>query len=168
MTPKLHSIGRVAGKHGFSGELSLALNSGFDHHTILKGSFIFVEFDGKGVPFLIEHFKSQTGIIKLSDINSTEDAANLEGRNVLYALEEEPEDALLSGFEGFLLMNNGSIIGKIEDVVEYPAGFMLRIKSEENEILIPWVEDWLVNIDPEKGIIEMDLPDGLVDLYNEN
>ena len=34
----------------------------------------------------------------------------------------------------------------------------------ESQILLPQVEDWITGVDPDKKIIYLDLPEGLLDL----
>jgi ribosomal 30S subunit maturation factor RimM len=60
---------------------------------------------------------------------------------------------------------DNTIIGQIQAVEEYPAGWMLVIKnSTDPEFLIPWVDDWFIEADENKKIVELDLPEGLLEL----
>jgi 16S rRNA processing protein RimM len=164
MIPPLHSIGRVAGKHGFNGEVSIVLHKGNKAVNIKKGNFLFIEFDGKGVPFLVEQYKSQSAIIKLTDINSVEEAAELEGKTLwLEGAASQPEFTGLD-LRGFSLEAAGRKIGEIASVESYPAGEMLLIRNGAAEILIPLVEDWILGADSKTKNIVMDLPEGLLDL----
>lgn len=163
MIPPLHSIGRVAGKHGFSGEISIAFNRGIDPVNIKKGNFLFIEFDGKGVPFLIEQFKAGAGVVKLMDINDIREAEELEGRTVLVPGDEDAsgEDQDILGFQ---IICNNTNIGHIISIESYPAGDMLILEKDGQEIMIPLVEDWIVEVDEENQCLVMDLPEGLLDL----
>jgi 16S rRNA processing protein RimM len=163
MIPPLHSIGRVAGKHGFSGEISIVLHKGSKPDMIKKGNFLFIEFDGKGVPFLIEQYKAQSGVVKLCDVTNIEESAALEGRSIWIVGEAQSEvqewDVI-----GFSLLANNNNLGKIKGVEIFPAGPMLQIEGTDAEILIPWVEDWIADVNVKKKCITMDLPEGLLDI----
>lgn len=163
MIPPLHSIGRVAGKHGFSGEISIAFNRGIDPVNIKKGNFLFIEFDGKGVPFLIEQFKAGAGVVKLSDINDIRDAEELEGRTVLIPGDNSDSEGD-QDLHGFQIICNNTGIGQIIAIESYPAGDMLILEKDGQEIMIPLVEEWIVEVDEDNKCLVMDLPDGLLDL----
>lgn len=165
MLPKLHSAGRVAGKHGFSGEIHLALNSEIDPKSIQQGNFLFVEFDGKGVPFLIESWREKSRIVKLVDIDNSDSASELEGKTLLLESPDFEEEDNEGSLVGFAVKANNILIGHIQAVEEYPAGWMLVIKNEhQQEILIPWVDDWFVSANENKKLVELDLPEGLLEL----
>jgi 16S rRNA processing protein RimM len=165
MLPKLHSAGRVAGKHGFSGELHLALNSDIDSKSIQQGNFLFVEFDGKGVPFLIESWREKSRIVKLIDVNDSTRASELEGKTLLLEAPHFEEEDNEGSLVGFAVKVDNTIIGQIQAVEEYPAGWMLVIKnSTDPEFLIPWVDNWFIEADENKKIVELDLPEGLLEL----
>ena len=55
-------------------------------------------------------------------------------------------------------------IGIIEEIIEYPQQEMAAIKFQEKEVLIPLNEQLILTIDAENKVIEMDLPDGLLEL----
>lgn len=165
MKPSLHSIGRVAGKHGFSGEISLILVDSADRKAIKKGNFIFVEFDGKGVPFLIESCKANATVVKLTDVDNMEEAAELEGKTIYSTLKPLSNlDSPNLEIAGFDLYQNQVKLGTIINVEEYPAGLMLVVEIEQNQVLIPLVESWILSVSPESRMIEMNLPDGLIEL----
>ncbi len=168
MLPLLHTIGRVAGKHGFHGYLVLHFNSEIFAKAINQGDFLFVSIDGKGVPFLIERFNPKSGIVKLADVENEIFASELEGLEIL---TEKPMDMAEDqkfngeswiGLKLFDIQNNS--IGKIVKIEEYPAGLMLLVLNETREILIPLVEEWILEISEKDGILVMDIPNGLVDL----
>ncbi|MBS3914089.1 MAG: 16S rRNA processing protein RimM [Bacteroidetes bacterium] len=164
MMPQLHSVGRVAGKHGYNGEISLFLERQSIADQIKKGNFLFIEFDGKGVPFLIESFKRNATVVKLADIKNERDAEELEGRPVFLEtpIEREDEDSELLGFQ--ICNADGIVVGVVINIEEYPAGPMFILESDGKSFMIPFVETWVLEVNPKKKTIHLDLPEGLVDL----
>lgn len=166
MLPALYPIGRVAGKHGFHGDLMLHFHQESFSETIHKGDYLFIRLEGKGVPFLIERFQPKSGIVKLADVDNESQASALEGMEIM--TQTEPEDAeegletLLTGYE--LHLEQGNVIGTITAVEEYPAGWMLLVNGTANELLIPLVEDWIVGIDEAHKLLVMNIPEGLTEL----
>ena len=56
-------------------------------------------------------------------------------------------------------------VGEIVEVREMPTQYLIVVETEEGEqVLIPFVEDFIVDIDEAEGVIYMDLPAGLVDM----
>ena len=56
-------------------------------------------------------------------------------------------------------------VGEIVEVREMPTQYLIVVETEEGEqVLIPFVEDFIVDIDEAEGVICMDLPAGLVDM----
>ena len=67
-------------------------------------------------------------------------------------------------FIGHVIYNNNSIIGKIIDIVENKNQDLFEVVVNEKRILIPIVDEFVVNIDNDNKKIIMNLPKGLTDL----
>lgn len=167
MIPPLTRIGRISAKHGFKGEVSIAPEDPSFTKNIKKGNFLFIEFDGKGVPFLIEHCNAGGSIVKLEDIDSEEAAKAIIGLPIL-AEKSNAKQRRIPDFDhlvGFVIRDTHSdFTATISQVEIFPQGPMLEVKSQENNHLIPLVEEWIVSIDEENRIIGMNLPDGITEI----
>ena len=61
--------------------------------------------------------------------------------------------------------NRGKLLGKITHVDDSTINLIFNVESPEGKhILIPASEDFIRNIDTGKKIIEVSLPEGLLDL----
>jgi len=56
------------------------------------------------------------------------------------------------------------VLGEIKEIIEYPQQEMAAIIIKEKEVLIPLNEQLILEIDEEKKLISMDLPEGLLNL----
>lgn len=164
MKTPLHSIGRVAGKHGFNGEIALHIDQNQYLSQIKKGNFLFIDFDGKGVPFLIESVKSNATVVRLEYVVNPEEATELTGRSVSVESQTGSEYKSEFNFVGYSLIAGEQVIGKVTVVELYPAGEMMTVITNGTEILIPLVESWIVSVNEEAGELVMDLPEGLTEL----
>lgn len=167
MIPPLTPIGRIAGKHGFRGELNLVIDRDQARKVIKKGNFLFVEFDGKGVPFLVESVSASGNIVKLSDVSNEKEAAALNGRPILIESSKAGKSSTspFEGLNGFAIQDiKHGTVGTVISVQEFPQGLMLTLESERGEVLIPAVEDWITAVDEDRRTITMNLPEGLIDL----
>jgi 16S rRNA processing protein RimM len=66
-----------------------------------------------------------------------------------------------------MVVENGIELGKIEEVIEQPHQLMVTILYKGNEAYIPLHEESLKGVDHGKKIVQVVLPDGLLDLYME-
>jgi 16S rRNA processing protein RimM len=55
-------------------------------------------------------------------------------------------------------------LGRVVDVIEDGGGILLRVVSDERELLVPFVEAYLRSVDIDGGRIELDLPVGLIEV----
>jgi 16S rRNA processing protein RimM len=56
-------------------------------------------------------------------------------------------------------------IGKVLEVIEQPLQILLRLEIQGKEVLVPLNESTLVGIDRKKQVINVSLPEGLLDIY---
>ena len=55
-------------------------------------------------------------------------------------------------------------IGEVAAVRENGGGLLLEIRDDKRTVLVPFVRDYLISIDPADGPIEFDLPEGLLEV----
>ncbi|HXA02830.1 MAG TPA: hypothetical protein VNW99_12625, partial [Cytophagaceae bacterium] len=63
---------------------------------------------------------------------------------------------------------NLGMLGKITEVYIMPGQEMLAMAWKEKEVLIPVNEHILLKADHKKKILQVDLPEGLLDLYMDD
>lgn len=61
-------------------------------------------------------------------------------------------------------IEDGHLIGLIEEILEPGGPLLLQVKMEDHEVLIPFVKDICIDITPEKKTIRVRMPDGLESL----
>ena len=153
--------GTLTKVHGTKGELRFLP----DFHFTLK-EWVFLSVKGKPVPFFIESIKGSDDapILKLRYVDTADLAEKLVGKTVLIpgkakrksiAFEEE-----LSGFTIYDACEKP--LGKIIRLLEMPQQVLAEININNQLVLIPIVEDWILNFDKRKKRIDMDLPLGLL------
>jgi 16S rRNA processing protein RimM len=90
-------------------------------------------------------------VLKLSGLNSIEDAKKMMGFQIYVPYEDLPELGE-DEYYMFQLMNSkvyyedGEYIGVVEDVMETGSNDVIQIKGEE-EVLIPLIKDYILNFD---------------------
>ena len=122
---------------------------------------------------LVEHLKNEKeAILKLEEVDSREAALKLYNKEIFVEkklVRENPitkeKENEFSIFLGFIISDQElGLIGKIIDIAEYPQQIMAFVEYEGKEIMIPLNETFILEIDPEKKTISMDLPRGLISI----
>ncbi len=164
-------IGRLAASIGLEGEIILEHNLG--NRSDLKGvQAIFISSnDDKMLPYFLASTKASKPnevIIKLEDIDTKEKARRLTPKDV-WLLEkdfnqhrsQESPIALL----GFHIINKGEDLGEIIEVFDMPHQTLCTIIIKEKEVMIPVHPDNTIRLDKKEKTIEVDVPDGLLEIY---
>lgn len=163
-------IGFFRKTHGVHGEVVLE----FEEHSVFsveESERFFVELEGLLVPFFIAdeglRFKSsKSAIVKLDWVDSEKYAKRLVG-NSAYLYKDEIVDEPEEGeelFKGYLLKDPVlGEIGTIEEVDDYAGNIVFTVSYNGAEILVPYNEELLVEINEDQKIILLNLPEGLLE-----
>lgn len=164
-------IGYLKKTHGVRGEMVLEFEPQYEF-SIENSDRFFVEIDGLLVPFfLVEdgfRFKTnETAIVTFNGVETEKYAKRLVGSAVFLFKQEIhfEQDAESDGrLEGYTLWDtNLGEIGKIEYIDDYSGNIVFTVDYNGTELLVPFNEDFLVEIDAEKMIIRLKLPEGLIE-----
>ena len=160
----LQQIAKVLKSNGTDGGLLVGFRD-IDPNEISLEEPVFIPFDGLPVPFFMRSLTprgSSRAIVHLLDVNTLEDAEELVGATLWASWEEEEtEDDLFGELVGWTLVGAGRITG----LLDIPANPCLEVqKTNGASVLIPFAEDLIVSVDPQRQELRMALPDGLLDL----
>lgn len=164
-------IGKLVSAFGISGEL--VLQHHFGKKTSLKDlPAIFLE-DRKDsfLPWFVESSKARLAdevLVKLEGVNDREAALKLLQKEVWLPEAQAQQFAAKSApisLLGYVIVNNKEPIGPILELIEQPHQLLCRLEIEGKEVLIPLHEESLQKIDHKKRVINVELPDGLLDIY---
>ena len=160
----LQQIAKVLKSNGTDGGLLVGFRD-IDPEDISLGEPVFIYFDGLPVPFFISSLTQRgnsRAIIHLNDVTSLEDAEELVGQSVWVDWEEEEGDEEgLGDLVGWTLVGAGRITG----FLDIPANPCLEVETKNGtSVLVPFHEDLILSADPDARVLEMEIPDGLLDL----
>ena len=160
----LQQIAKVLKSNGTDGGLLVGFRD-IDPEDISLGEPVFIYFDGLPVPFFISSLTQRgnsRAIVHLNDVTSLEDAEELVGQSVWVDWEEEEGDEEgLGDLVGWALAGAGRITG----FLDIPANPCLEVETKNGtSVLVPFHEDLILSADPDARVLEMEIPDGLLDL----
>ncbi len=164
-------IGYITKTKGLKGEVQMYFE--FEAYEDLELDVLFVEMNGKMVPFFVDKHKlypNSTALFYFEDIDHIDKAQPLVKKKVYLPLSKMPErgedDFTYNDLKGYSVSDEThGQLGEIIEVNEYPQQFVATVLYQEKEILFPLNEDMIVEIDEEEKILYVDLPEGLLDLY---
>jgi len=161
-------IGRITRYRGIIGEVELQFtNDAFDRG---EAEYLVLKRDGILVPYFWEEYRfknDSTVILKLVDIDTEATARWLVGAEVFYpaaAISEEDADTLpsLKALVGFEVSDQQDrSLGRITDVDDSSVNILLSLSSGH---LIPFHDDFLLHHDLQKKVLQLNLPEGILDL----
>ena len=162
--PDLQYLGEFIKLFSFKGELIF--------YSELKSVFVenldslFVNFNESYVPFQIIKVKSHKKNnyrTQLQNVNSESEAKRLLKKDI-YVERIENSDNSDYLVDNFKVYNNNKYIGVVISTINKTEQSIMEVKMSDKVVLIPLVDQFIVEINDEELKIDMDLPEGLLDL----
>ena len=159
----LIQVGRIRSPAGLRGELHVELLSDVPGR-FAEGQEVLI----RGVLHSIQCARSTTKglLVKFKGIDSQQAGEELRNEPVFIGKEHAPP--LPSGtYYHYQLLDmcvvtaNGDELGLITDILQTGANDVYVVKGAEKETLVPALADVVKTVDTERGVMVVDLPDGL-------
>lgn len=164
---EVYKIGRLGKVHGVKGEISFQVDD--DVFDRVDADYLILDIDGILVPFFMEEYRFKTDsnvLMKFEGIDTQERARELTGYDVYFPRElSENDEENISWAEiiGFNLIDaqTGNTVGTIASVDDSTINILFELEDGK---LIPASEELITNIDTKKHQIEINLPEGILEL----
>jgi len=163
-------LGTIVSKFSFKGEILLKVDSDEIEFKNLKT--LFLETDGALVPFEIENVmlhKSSLLRLRLENIDSEEKAIKILRSKVYLPKKDLPK---LSGNKFYfheiinfsVIDNNFGDIGTVVRVNDQTSQPILIVSKNDKELMIPLVDEFLVEVKRKEKKLIFNLPEGITEL----
>lgn len=165
-------LGKIAKKFSFKGEVLLYLDT--DQPELYENmESVFVDLGKNLVPFYIETAQLHKGDflrVKFEDVDTEAEADEILGSEVYLPLSALPP---LEGNQfyfheiiGFAVEDQRlGPIGEIVGVNDTTAQPLFEIEWNTRQILVPMIDDFIIEVNRAQKKIILNTPEGLVDLY---
>jgi len=170
---ELVPVGHFRKPHGTKGEIVFSFTDAVAGLTCnpLNNVFLICEIDGIFVPFRIENSRSITdssAYIQLKTIDSEAKARELVHKEVFLPKNQvgvavKNDSLTYDYFIGFTLIDEQ--LGKIGSIVDVDAttiNTLFIVENGNEEILIPAVEEFILQVNENQKELIMTLPEGLI------
>ena len=167
--PERVAVGRVLRPHGVRGEVVVQVLSDVPGR-LAPGSTVLGTRDGKPpIPLAVEtHREHKSGaVVRFAGCGDRDRAEEL--RDLLLEVDRSEVPAAPEGtYYWYQLLGcrceaDGEDLGEVVDLLEDGGGLLLVVSDGEREVPIPFVQSFLKNVDVERGQIELELPEGLLE-----
>lgn len=166
-------FGRLTKTFGSIGQMILFADVD-DPSKYLKLDKIFVEIENQLIPFFVNEIKVHGNqfIIGLNNVKTISQAQLLGGRKIYLPVEYLPD---LSGtrfyyheIPGYTVIDVAfGLVGKVLKVIDLPQNPLFEIDCNGKKVLIPISDEIILNVDRKDGIVTVEAPEGLIELYLE-
>lgn len=167
---EVYKIGTLTRVHALKGELSFSFTD--DVWERVDADYLMLCIDGIMVPFFLEEYRFRSdsvALVKFHDVDSADDAQEYVGCDVYFphslTPEETPDELRWGYFTGFRVEDEvHGFLGTISHVDDSTSNVLFYVQGEKTELMIPAVEDFILDINPTERVVKMRVPDGLLDL----
>jgi 16S rRNA processing protein RimM len=161
-------IGRTGRPHGLKGELGLVIDEIYLEDLESAKALLIGQ---PPIPYFVERLIGGGKLrVKLENFDSREAVSLLANRPVSLPAEQvtvSPETAATPYDEliGYTIVSAGyPDLPPIEDIIDLPEHYLAGISWEKRSVYIPLHPDLIEDVDEERRIVQMNLPQGLLDL----
>jgi 16S rRNA processing protein RimM len=163
-------IGKVVAAHGLQGAVILTHVVG-QSDWLKKDDVLFLELNkGSYIPFFVTGVKASGDdeyVVNLEDVAQVEQAKKLVGKHAyvkedILAGHADDSPLLWIGFN--LVDKQKGSLGPVEDVLQTGHQWLARLTYNGKEVLIPLIDQMILDVNLRNKFIRMDLPEGLLDI----
>ncbi len=162
-TDELVLFGTISKPFSFRGQLIV-----YSNFNGISSKTVFVKIDDSYVPFKLVNsssYKKNLFKFNLFEINNEEKAKSLVNKEIYIKKDElaKNEDSL-DFLINFNLYNKKVFVGPVISIMSRIGQDLIVVDYKNKNVLIPFAEQLITNIDKEEQILEMDLPNGLLQI----
>jgi 16S rRNA processing protein RimM len=167
------SLGYIVKPFGLNGEMLIIIDA--DQPEIYAEiESVFISQKDQLAPYLVEYLSwaNDRILLKLEDIDSADEAEKLRKGELYLPLTDLPKlpegEFYFHELVGCEIKDavKGSL-GKVESIYDIPSNEQMAIIVNGKEVLIPIQKAFIVKFDKVNKVIEMNLPEGLIEVFTE-
>lgn len=162
-------LGTIVNVRGLKGEVKIYSSSSFSSIRYKKGSKVTLknEFDSKELTVAHHGFSNPFDFVIFDEIDNVDDANKLRGYDVLVNVDTLPKLGKdiyyfyqLIGMK--VIDQNNNELGVVKAIEDNTAHNILRIKTNDKDVLVPFVKAFILNVDVENKVIKINKMEGLI------
>lgn len=172
MANEWFQVGKIVNTHGIAGEVRVISETDFQEERFTKGSILYIKKDQHStpLPYIVESHRKhkQFDLLKFKDHPTINDVESLKGTK-LYVNKEQltplGENEFyyheIIGCEVFT--ESGELIGQVKEILSPGANDVWVVKTKDKDVLLPYIEEVVKEINIENRSIVIHVMDGLIE-----
>jgi 16S rRNA processing protein RimM len=167
-------VGRVVKAHGIAGEVVVEIRTDDPDTRFAPGSSLRGR-PSRGGPesrYVVESVRDHGGrlLVRLDGVADRNAAQALRGTVFIVDSQdlppiEDPDEFYDHQLEGLqVVTTTGTAVGSVAEVLHTAAGELLSVRTEQGEVLVPFVSAIVTSVSLAEQRIEIDPPEGLLEL----
>jgi 16S rRNA processing protein RimM len=167
-------VGRVVKAHGVTGEVVVEIRTDDPDIRFAPGSTLRGR-PSRGGPesrYVVETSRDHSGrlLVRLEGVADRNAADALRGTVFIVDSQDlpaidDPDEFYDHQLESLqVVTTTGTVVGSVAEVLHTAAGELLSVRTEDGEVLVPFVSAIVTSVSLADRTIEIDPPDGLLDL----
>lgn len=160
-------VGKINKPHGVRGELSVTPETDFVEERFIPGKKFYINYQGQEEEYILKSIRphQKRYLLKFEDIENVNEVDHLRNANLLIDYDElhelENDEYYFIDLIGLDVYVEDNMIGVVGDVVEMPAHPVLVIETDERDIMVPCVDQFIKDVNLDKKTISIDWLEGL-------
>ena len=171
--PDYFHLGKILRSHGLTGNLICVFDTD-KPESYSKLESVLLERNNSLLPYFVKKvtLKGHEVHLLLEGIDTAEKASVLKGCDIYLPLNKLPKRSKNEFYIHDLLgcnltdINLGEL-GTVEDVIETAGQNLLSFNYKGAEILLPFVKEFVINVDIQGKAVSTNIPEGLIDIYTQ-
>ncbi|GAB4100287.1 ribosome maturation factor RimM [Sinomonas halotolerans] len=166
-------VARIGKPHGIRGEVTVQVLTDAPEERFVPGAAFIVEPASLG-PLTVRAARWNKDILLLAfrEVADRNRAEELRGAKLFVeseALEDGDEDGWYEHeLVGLEVQVGGRAVGKVAALQTMPVQDLLIVDTPQGEVLVPFVEEIVPEVDTERGVVVVTPPPGLFELNRED
>lgn len=163
-------IGKIINTHGIKGELKIISSSDFEEERFAVGNSVNIQFGKELIPMEVASFRRHKGclLVAFKDLMNINFVEKYKGCVISVDSDEmqeldEDEVYFYQLIDCKVIDEENNELGMVVEIIETAAHDILRIRNDEGkEVLIPYVDAFIVDVDVDEKVIIVHLIEGFV------
>jgi len=170
-TDDLVAVGRIGKAHGIRGDVFVEPWTDDPDDRFAAGTLLRTGTSGSGA-LTVAMSKNHSGklVVHFEGVEDRNEAEALRGTVLHFPASDrppidDPDEFYDSDLVGLTVRTlDGEDVGRVADVLHSAGGSLLSVLGGEREVLVPFRLEIVPTVDLAAGVIEIDPPEGLLDL----
>lgn len=163
-------IGKIINTHGIKGELKIISSTDFEEERFAVGNRVNIQFGKDLIPMEVASFRRHKGclLVAFKDLLNINFVEKYKGCVISVDsddLQELDEDEVYfyQLVDCKVIDEEHNELGTVVEIIETSAHDILRIRNDERkDVLIPYVDAFIVDVDVDEKVITVHLIEGFV------